>query len=278
MIDSILLIGQSNMAGRGFLTPENRIANARIKKLVNGKWLSMFEPVNPDRVTAGANLAPTFALEYLKYTENEVGLIPAADGGTCIAEWQKGEPLYDNAVFQAKMAMRSSELKAILWHQGETDSHADRVPLYKERFLKMLDDLKADLGLPDIKIYVGGLGEYLVNYNPGSELSYLWKDINDILMEIANERDDVIFVPSDGLTSNPDNLHFNTESLREFGRRYFDAYAKENPEFVAKINDLDIEADDITDAKFAEVKAKFEKGEISKEQYDRYFKKYIESL
>lgn len=278
MIDSVLLIGQSNMAGRGFLTPENRIANARIKKLVNGKWWNMFEPVNPDRITAGANLAPTFALEYLKYTENDVGLIPAADGGTCIAEWQKGQPLYENALFQAKMAMRSSTLKAILWHQGESDSHADRVPLYKERFLKMLDNLKSDLGIPDIKIYVGGLGEYLVNYAPGSDLSHMWQDINKILMEIANEREDVVFVPAEGLKSNPDNLHFDTESLREFGRRYFEAYAKENPEFVSKASDADIEADDITEAKLAEMKEKLEKGEISKEQYDVYFKKYIESL
>ena len=33
------------------------------------------------------------------------------------------------------------------------------------------------------------------------------------------------FVSSDGLTSNPDNIHFNAASLREFGRRYAAAFS-----------------------------------------------------
>ena len=34
------------------------------------------------------------------------------------------------------------------------------------------------------------------------------------------------FVTAKGLTSNPDNLHFNAESLYEFGIRYFEEYEK----------------------------------------------------
>mgnify|MGYP000999236259 CR=1 FL=1 len=47
-----------------------------------------------------------------------VGLIPCADGGTSLDDWAVGGLLYDNAVFQAKLAQRTSELSGILWHQG----------------------------------------------------------------------------------------------------------------------------------------------------------------
>ena len=276
MVDSILLIGQSNMAGRGFLTPENKISNPRIFKLVNCRWHPMFEPVNPDRDFAGANLAPTFALEYLKYTENNIGIIPAADGGTAIEEWQKGEPLYENAVFLAKMAMKISNLKAILWHQGESDTHSGRTEFYKERFIKMLDDMKADLDLPDIKIYCGGLGEFLTNFPKGGDMTTKWRDINDILMEIASEREDVEFVPADGLGANPDNLHFNTEALREFGRRYFDVYLKDHPELV-KTTVKECE-EEYTEEKLDEMKKLLSDNKISQKEYDEFFSKYIHTL
>ena len=275
-MDSILLIGQSNMAGRGFLTAENKISSPRLFKLVNCRWRPLFEPVNPDRDFAGANLAPTFGLEYVKYTDDNIGFIPCADGGTAISEWQKGGDLYVNALFQAKMAMKISTLKAILWHQGESDTHSGRTEVFKENFLRMLDDLKADLELPDIKIYCGGLGEFLTNYPKGGDMCTKWRDINNIYMEIASERDDVRFVPADGLGSNPDNLHFNTDALREFGRRYFDAYLADHPELIkAKENES---VEEYTEAKLAEMKAKLAEGKISKKEYDEFFDNYIQTL
>ncbi len=34
------------------------------------------------------------------------------------------------------------------------------------------------------------------------------------------------YVTAEGLTSNPDNLHFNAVSLREFGLRYYEEFEK----------------------------------------------------
>lgn len=48
-------------------------------------------------------------------------MIPCADGGTKIKQWQPGELLYDHAVAMAKLAMRTSKLCGIIWHQGESD-------------------------------------------------------------------------------------------------------------------------------------------------------------
>ncbi|MGO3498251.1 MAG: sialate O-acetylesterase, partial [Staphylococcus equorum] len=49
---SILLIGQSNMAGRGFIDSVKPIVDERIQVLKNGRWQMMDEPIHSDRSVA----------------------------------------------------------------------------------------------------------------------------------------------------------------------------------------------------------------------------------
>ena len=60
MIHSFLLIGQSNMAGRGVIEEAIPVDNTHIKVLRNGRWQKMFRPVNPDRSFSGVSLAESF--------------------------------------------------------------------------------------------------------------------------------------------------------------------------------------------------------------------------
>ena len=120
-IHSFLLVGQSNMAGRGDLTKENAITAPDCFMLRMGRWQEMSEPINVDRAVvegavprSGANLAASFAAQLQKETGAKIGLIPCADGGTRISQWQPGEVLFDHAVFQARLAQRTSALTAIL--------------------------------------------------------------------------------------------------------------------------------------------------------------------
>ena len=75
---SILIIGQSNMAGRGFKEEVEPIVNDKLWVLRNGRWWRMYVPVNPDRVTAGINLVESFADLYAGATGENVGIIPIA--------------------------------------------------------------------------------------------------------------------------------------------------------------------------------------------------------
>jgi hypothetical protein len=79
---SFLLIGQSNMAGRGYLNEAHEIDTSRIYTLRNGRWQKMFRPINPDRSFSGVSLAESFAEAYAKKHHVDVGLICCADGGT----------------------------------------------------------------------------------------------------------------------------------------------------------------------------------------------------
>ncbi|MDR1100427.1 MAG: sialate O-acetylesterase, partial [Treponema sp.] len=64
MVHSFLMIGQSNMAGRGRLEDVPAIKNEKLFMLRNGKWWPLVEPVNYDRPFAGVSLAAVFADEY----------------------------------------------------------------------------------------------------------------------------------------------------------------------------------------------------------------------
>lgn len=281
---SFLLMGQSNMAGRGVLTDADRIYDPRIFKLVNGRWQTAWEPLSSDRVFAGASLAPSFALEYLAATgAKRVGLIPAADGGSSIDKWQPGEALYDNAVNAARLAKRISQIDAVLWHQGEADCNPDRAAVYAEKFLRMFRQLKEDLEQPSLKIYVGGLGDYLPMCPHDPNLAH-YAALNAVLRELAASYDDIVYIDASGLTPKEDNLHFNTASLREFGRRYFAAFAASEPErvrtekpFAAECSDSDTAQTDSRE-RLAQMKQRLENGEISEKEYDTFVKAFISEL
>lgn len=231
MIHSVLLIGQSNMAGRGIIEEAIPVDNSHIKILRNGRWQKMFRPVNPDRRTSGVNLGESFAEQYALEHGVDVGLIPCADGGTRIAQWVPGSLLFDNAVYQARLAMRTSNIVAILWHQGESDSRDDRYLTYGENLKVMLTTLRKELGLEDVPVILGGMGDYLDDYAPGNCAQ--WRQINRELETVAAEVPLCGFVSAAGLLPNSDNLHFSAKALHEFGLRYYAEFKKlEDPNRV----------------------------------------------
>lgn len=228
MVGSVLMLGQSNMAGRGDLGQVKPIRNPLCYMLRMGRWQPMCEPVNPDRgifegrFRSGVSLAASFADEYAKHFECPVGLIPCADGGTYLSQWMPGELLYDHAVMQTKLALRTSQLKAILWHQGESDCLSDEtVAAYRENFLKMIFNLRKDLGAENVPVILGELPRQMgANWKTeGRE-----QQLNGILRELSREVPHCAITSSESLTMKPDGAHFDSSACREFGKRYFVQY------------------------------------------------------
>ena len=216
MIHSILMIGQSNMAGRGFAHEVEPIQNKDILVLKNGRWRSMFVPVNPDRSTSGICPVESFADCYNKDKGVQVGIIPCADVGSSLDQWAVGGLLFDHACYMTKLAQRTSTVAAVLWHQGESDCSDERYPLYKEKLLRILDAFRERLGLHDVPFLLGGLGDFLPAYGLPN-----YVHVNAALKDITAVRERVGFVSAEGLGSNPDMLHFSAKAQREFGLRYY---------------------------------------------------------
>ncbi|MDD4689863.1 MAG: sialate O-acetylesterase [Eubacteriales bacterium] len=225
MIHSFLLIGQSNMAGRGFINEAKEINTERIKILRNGRWQGMYRPINGDRGYSGVSLAESFAEKYANDHGVDVGLICCADGGTSLNQWQPGGLLYDNAVYQARLASRTSTIAGVLWHQGESDCAPDLYPTYEIRLDKMHRSLRKDLDLYDVPILLGGLGDFLMEC-PHDERLKNYQQVNNALENVARASHMMGYVSATDLGSNPDKLHFNAEALYEFGLRYYKEFDK----------------------------------------------------
>ncbi len=211
------------MAGRGALSEAVAIDKSNVRLLRNGLWTTFFRPVNPDRPFSGVNLAESFAEAYSKKYGVTVGLIPCADGGTSLDQWKEGSLLYDNAVYQARLASRTSTIVGVLWHQGEADCAVELYSTYRARFEKMMAAMRRDIDIPDVPFLLGGLGDFLPNC-PLDEKLKNYDRVNDALRSIAENDPHVGFVSAEGLGANPDNLHFNAKALHEFGLRYFEKF------------------------------------------------------
>lgn len=221
---SVLLIGQSNMAGRGYLYEVTPIYNENIFMLRNGRWQMMTEPIHFDRSVAGVGPAASFAQAWCNANKNEqIGLIPCAEGGSSIDEWSKESTLFRHAVSEAKFAMENSELIAILWHQGESDGRSKKYKNYYHKLNVLVNSFRKELGDLQVPFIVGGLGNYLGKSGFGRSCVE-YDLINQELLKYAENNRNCYFVTGKKLYPNPDGIHINAESQRRFGIRYFKAY------------------------------------------------------
>ena len=223
---SVLMIGQSNMAGRGFINEVPMICNERIQMLRNGRWQMMTEPINYDRPVAGVGLAGSFAAMWcMENKEEKIGLIPCAEGGSSLDDWAIDKRIFKHAVCQAKFAMEDTELIGILWHQGENDSHGGNYQTYYEKLQVIVETLRKELKAPEVPFIMGGLGDFLGKSGFGLNCTE-YDMVNRELLRFAKEQKHSYFVTAEGLTSNPDGIHIDAISQRKFGVRYYEAFSK----------------------------------------------------
>ena len=225
-IHSFLMIGQSNMAGRGELDDVEPILNTNCYMLRMGRWQAMSEPINPDRsfvrgtFRSGVSLAASFADELSRHAGIQVGLIPCADGGTSISQWMPGEVLFDHAVMMTRLAMRSSTFSGILWHQGESDCNTEEDLLaHRQKFCTMITALRRELHAETLPLIIGELAaDYDAKHGMGDRPARM----NAAYHTLAKELPFCRVASAKDLTLKPDGLHFNAQSCRIFGRRYFE--------------------------------------------------------
>ena len=253
----VLLAGQSNMAGRGYAQEEDLTLQENLLMIrPDGQWQYAVEPITKDRdfvgtfdesgnkVTSpdpfetilpgagqkvcGVGPGRTFGrLLAEAFPGKTVGLIPAAVGGTAIAswmpggvdEWDKTKFPYDDAVKKAAEAQKYGKIVAVLWHQGESDA-LKNTPEYLEKLRTVIKNFRKDLQLDeDIPFIAGDMASFY------EERISSHIDIVDHALEVlASESPSFRCVPTKDLAHRGDNLHFDTGSQHELGRRYFEAF------------------------------------------------------
>lgn len=221
--DLYLLIGQSNMAGRGPVDAESARTHPRVFAFGKaGAWEPAHDPLHFDKPEAAVGPGLAFGLAMAEADPQAlIGLIPCAVGGSAIAEWTPGgqekwtraHP-YDDALRRARLALCDGTLKGILWHQGEADRGPEQRGLYAQRLTELVARLRQDLDAPEVPFLAGELAQ-LDDHSRNSTAAF-----NAILAGLAGTIPRFACVPADHLSDKGDRIHLDTASARELGRRY----------------------------------------------------------
>lgn len=226
-----LLVGQSNMAGRGTLEKQDTTPHPRVLMLNKaGEWAPAVDPLHFDKPSAGVGLGKTFGTIVAEADPGiTVGLIPCAVGGSPIDSWTPGtfypptkSHPWDDALRRAKLALRDGTLRGILWHQGESDSASlELAQAYEAKLHDLIARLRKELAAPDVPFLAGQMGQFADA--PWDEPR---KIVDRAHRDLPSKVERTAFVSSEGLGHRGDKVHFDSAAYRELGRRYAAAYRK----------------------------------------------------
>ena len=245
----VILMGQSNMAGRGDVSSVEKIDDDRLWMYRDGKFVKMVEPVFTDKSDAGTSPGAAFAKAYAETYNEDVVLIPGAVGGTAMSAWTPGGNLYSETVKAARLAIeQGGEVIAVLWCQGESDSTSNK-RAYIYRYTDMIQRLYADLHL-DYETVPFIAGEMFSNIEGASDTRYKFPGatgINTYLYTLTYSKNDSKNpmvekgvpeayrhgsedVPLYGVANGTflrnigDNTHLDAPSTRVYGYRFFNVF------------------------------------------------------
>jgi hypothetical protein len=225
-----LLVGQSNMAGRGVVEEVDRVAHPRVLTLTQaGKWVPAVDPIHFDKVAAGVGLGKTFGEVVAEARPGvRIGLIPCAVGGSPIDTWQPGvfdeatrSYPWDDMMRRIQVALPAGTLKGILWHQGESDSKPELASSYEAKLQALIARFRVATEAPTVPFIVGQMGRF--GGKPWTPEHGL---VDQVHQTLPNQVLHTAFVSSEGLQHKGDQIHFDAASYREFGKRYAEVYLK----------------------------------------------------
>lgn len=226
-LDLFVFIGQSNMAGRGYVT-DNYKGGMRNAYLLNLSGtmepaknpLNKYSTIRKDLRMQGVGPAYSFAMAMGDKTGHKIGLVVNARGGSSIDSWLKGaeDDYYGEALARIRQAMKFGTLKAIIWHQGESDSREPEV--YIEKLQKLVADFRNDLKNERLPFIVGEIAEWRAN---GTSEAF-----NRMLRTVPQYISNSECVSSKELVPliDENDPHFSADSQIILGKRYAEAAYK----------------------------------------------------
>ncbi len=165
----------------------------------------------------GAGLGLPFALEMVKRTGVPIGLVPCAHGGTSMDQWspalkdQGGASLYGGMIRRVRAV--GGRVAGVLWYQGESDASVKAAPLFKQKFIDLINATRADTGQANLPFYYVQIGRYINLSNPEP-----WNAVQQAQLEVET------VLPNLGMTTCldcdlDDGIHVGTDSFRLLAAR-----------------------------------------------------------
>ncbi|WP_341227248.1 sialate O-acetylesterase [uncultured Arcticibacterium sp.] len=221
-----IMAGQSNMAGRGFVEPQDTISNARILTLnKNRQLIKAKEPLHwYEPNLTGLDCGMSFAKNLLPNIPEDVSILilPVAIGGSSTTQWlgdstYRGVQLFTNFKEKVAFAKNYGNIKGIIWHQGESDANEGFLPDYSSRIENLFKQFRKEIGNKKIPIIMGEIGSY-------SKSNEYWQKINSKIHRYSAAAKYTDFIHTQDLNHKGDFIHFNSEGQREMGKRFAQKY------------------------------------------------------
>lgn len=221
-----LLAGQSNMAGRGAVEAQDTVADSRIFSInVQGEVILAKEPLHfyePNLV--GLDCGLSFGRALLPYIPKKVSILilPTAVGGSSISQWlgdstYRKVKLWSNFLEKVAIGKKYGQIKAVLWHQGESDANEKNLPLYPENLARLLQNFRTAVGNPQLPVLMGELGAF--SQNPEQ-----WQKINQLIWAHAAKDLFTAVISTQDLLHKGDKIHFDSAGQRAMGQRFAEGY------------------------------------------------------
>jgi hypothetical protein len=221
-----ILAGQSNMAGRGFVEPKDTLPIKRVLTITDrGQLVYAKEPLHfYEPVLTGLDCGLSFGKYLVKKIPDSISvlLIPTAVGGSSISQWL-GDSLHRNVQLltnfreKVKIGKQYGQIKAVLWHQGESDANVSGISHYNERISALVERFKEITGNESLPILIGQLGSF-------SQQPENWLFINKAVQNYRATHPNTIIIPAADLKDKGDKIHFNSKGQRILGQRFAKAY------------------------------------------------------
>jgi len=219
-----ICIGQSNMAGRGYLD-SSLLDSMENVFLLNGDGefevavnpLNKYSTIRKEIGMQKLGPSYSFAKKMAEESNHPVGLIVNARGGSSIKSWMKGskDGYFEEIVKRIAEASKYGEIKGIIWHQGESDLNMGSN--YNTLAAQFFLDLRNEINRPKLPIVFGEISQW--NW---SKKENGVKDFNKVLKKLSKLVPNSAYVSSKGLTPLVDETdpHFDSKSQIVFGERY----------------------------------------------------------
>jgi sialate O-acetylesterase len=261
--DLFLLAGQSNMLGCGQLQGLEPPRPLVRMFGMDHRWQPAIEPLHrpwrspdpvhrygwthldPDLVDAdvaasvdtpnakqGAGAGVAFGNEYAHITGVPVALLPAAFGGTTLADWAPDNPgtradwrtdtpgAPGTSLFSSMMRITQAaggRIAGLLWHQGESDAmRASSAQEFVDGTRTVFDALRKELAQPDLPVYLAQMAFFPVQREPGA--AERWTTIRLAQGDPGPLGAQGVVATNDLTLADP--VHLDTRSQQRLGRRF----------------------------------------------------------
>ena len=238
-----LCFGQSNMEGSAKIEEQDKTVNPRFQMMSpmdcsdfnrkKGEWYDAVPPLS--QCWSGLSPADYFGRTMVEKLPDyiSVGVINVAIGGCDIRLFDKdiyqdytntypeewfgdkikaygGNP-YARLIEMAKLAQKNGVIKGILLHQGETNQDNEQWPEYVNT---IYNNMLADLSLEAKNVPL--LTGELVHEDQNGKCA----SMNPIINRLQEVVPTAHVISSSACAVQEDQVHFNSEGVRELGKRY----------------------------------------------------------